>query len=59
MEEFSADSVFAVTCLLAAILYSAVGQFKQAAFFFGFALFFVAKDVLSGEPPQTTITTDK
>ena len=45
MKEFNADGVFAFACLLASILYSAMGDSKQAIFFLGCAFVFVAKDI--------------
>ena len=45
LKEFNADGVFAFACLLASILYSAVGDSKQAIFFLGCAFVFVAKDI--------------
>lgn len=47
LNELSADGVFVFACLLASILYSAIGDGKQALFFLGCALLFVAKDVTS------------
>ncbi len=47
LKELTADGVFAFVCLLASILYSAVGDGKQALFFLGCAFVFVAKDVSS------------
>jgi hypothetical protein len=45
VDEFTADGVFAFVCLLASILYSAVGDGKQALFFLGCAFVFVTKDI--------------
>jgi len=45
VDDFMADGVFTFVCLLASILYSAVGDAKQALFFLGCAFVFVAKDV--------------
>jgi hypothetical protein len=47
LKEFNADGVFAFACLLASIVYSAVGDSKQALFFIGCAFVFVVKDIFS------------
>ena len=52
MKDFTADGIFALTCLLASILYSAVGDKRQAAFFFGGALLFVVKDIRHNDARQ-------
>ncbi len=56
MHEFTADGVLAFACLLASILYSAVGDVKQALFFLGCALVFVAKDIKSNNTELITQT---
>ena len=54
LKEFTADGVFAFVCLLASIFYSAVGDTKQALFFIGCALVFVAKDIASNDTGHST-----
>jgi hypothetical protein len=54
LKELTTDGVFAFACLLASILYSAVGDSKQALFFFGCALVFVAKDIASNDTARGT-----
>lgn len=53
MDELTADGVFAFACLLASILYSAVGEGKQALFFLGCAFVFVAKDIATNNRVHT------
>jgi len=54
LKELTADGVFAFVCLLASIFYSAVGDTKQALFFIGCALVFVAKDIVSNNTGLST-----
>lgn len=54
LKELTADGVFAFVCLLASILYSAVGDNKQALFFIGCALVFVFKDIVSNNTGLST-----
>ncbi len=54
LNELSADGMFAFACLLASILYSAVGDTKQALFFIGCALVFVVKDIASDNTGLST-----
>ncbi len=54
LKELTADGVFAFVCLLASIVYSAAGDSKQALFFIGCALVFVAKDVTSNNTAHST-----
>jgi hypothetical protein len=54
LKELTADGVFAFACLLASILYSAVGDSKQSLFFIGCALVFVAKDIVSNNTGLST-----
>ena len=54
LNELSADGVFVFACLLASILYSAIGDGKQALFFLGCALLFVAKDIASNSKGLST-----
>jgi hypothetical protein len=56
MNELTADGVFVFACLLASILYSAIGDGKQALFFLGCALLFVAKDITSNNKELLTQT---
>jgi hypothetical protein len=53
VDELTADGVFAFACLLASILYSAVGDGKQALFFLGCAFVFVAKDIVTNNRLHT------
>jgi hypothetical protein len=54
LKELTADGVFAFACLLASIFYSAAGDTKQALFFIGCALVFVAKDLASNDTGHST-----
>jgi len=54
LKEVTADGVFAFACILASIVYSAAGDSKQALFFLGCALVFVAKDIISNNTEQGT-----
>jgi len=54
LKELTADGVFAFACLLASIVYSAAGDSKQALFFIGCALVFVAKDIVSNNTGLST-----
>ncbi len=54
LKEFTADGVFAFACLLASIVYSAAGDSKQALFFIGCALVFVAKDITNNNTVHST-----
>jgi len=53
VDELTADGVFAFVCLLASILFSAVGDGKQAFFFLGCAFVFVAKDIATNGRVRT------
>lgn len=54
LKDVTADGVFAFVCLLASIVYSAAGDSKQALFFLGCALVFVAKDITSNNTGYST-----
>jgi len=53
VDELTADGVFAFVCLLASILFSSVGEGKQALFFLGCAFVFVAKDIATNDRVHT------